>query len=124
MASNRVAITRHASVSSRPVRANRKGLGSAWVSSLQAAMLEWKLLSGITGGSLWKGVAVAFIVHASRGEDATTTYRLSVAGAVAKGCALVEKGWEVFITDPDGDRFYPAEFHILLSSRRGVHWRP
>jgi len=64
-----------------------------------------------------KGVAVAFIVHASRGEDVTTTYRLSVAVAVAKARALVEKGWEVFITDPDGGRYYPSEFNELLSSR-------
>jgi hypothetical protein len=63
---------------------------------------------------------MAFIVHASRGEDATTTYRLSVAGAVAKGRALAERGWEVFITDPKGDRHYPAEFDQLLSTRRGV----
>lgn len=63
---------------------------------------------------------MAFIVHASRGEDATTTYRLSVAGAVAKGRALAEKGWVVFITDPKGDRHYPAEFDQLLSIRRGA----
>jgi hypothetical protein len=37
-----------------------------------------------------KGIAVAFIVYASRGEDATTTIRLSVVVAIAKERALAE----------------------------------
>jgi hypothetical protein len=52
---------------------------------------------------------VTFIVHASRGEDTTTTVRLSVVVAIAKGKALSEEGWQVFITGPDGIRYYPAE---------------
>ena len=62
-----------------------------------------------------KGVAVTFIVHASRGEAATTTIRLSVVVAVAKGRVLAEEGWQVFITGPDGIRYYPCEFDELLS---------
>jgi hypothetical protein len=58
---------------------------------------------------------VAFIVHASRGEDAITTVRLSVAVAIAKGRTLAEEGWQVFITAPDGIRYYPSEFDRLLS---------
>src|SRR5271169_6715884 len=42
-----------------------------------------------------KGVAVTFIVHASKGEDATTTIRLSVVVAIAKGRARAEEGWQV-----------------------------
>jgi len=58
---------------------------------------------------------VTFIVHASRGEDALTTVRLSVVVAIAKGLALVEKGWQVFIIAPDGVRYEPSEFEKLLS---------
>jgi hypothetical protein len=58
---------------------------------------------------------VTFIVHASRGRDATTTVRLSVVVAIAKGQALLEEGWQVFITGPDGIRYYPSQFDRLLS---------
>jgi hypothetical protein len=49
-----------------------------------------------------KGVAVTFIVHASRDEDTTTTIRLSVVVAIAKGRALAEEGWQVFTPGPTG----------------------
>jgi hypothetical protein len=71
--------------------------------------------SGI--GRCTKGVAVTFIVHASRGEDVTTTIRLSVVVAIAKGRTLADEGWQVFITGPDGIRYYPSEFNRLLSLR-------
>jgi hypothetical protein len=58
--------------------------------------------------------AVTFIVHASRGEENTTTVRLSVVVAIAKGRDLAEEGWQVFITGPDGIRYYPSEFEKLL----------
>jgi hypothetical protein len=54
------------------------------------------------------------MVHASRGEDVTTTIRLSVVVAIAKGKALAEEGWQVFITGPDGIRYDPSEFQKLL----------
>jgi hypothetical protein len=58
--------------------------------------------------------SVTFIVNAIRGEDVTTTVRLSVAVAVAKADALRDQGWKVFITDPDGRRYDPPEFEQLL----------
>ena len=58
---------------------------------------------------------MTFIVHASRGEDVTTTIRLSVVVAIAKGLAFVEEGWQVFIIGPDGVRYEPSEFEKLLS---------
>ena len=70
-----------------------------------------------------KGVAVTFIVHASRGEEVTTTVRLSVVVAIAKGLALAEEGWQVFITGPDGIRYYPSDFDILLSLGPALHPR-
>jgi hypothetical protein len=62
-----------------------------------------------------KGFILTFIVHASRGEETATTVRLSVVVAIAKGRALVEEGWQVFITGPDGIRYHPSEFDRLLS---------
>jgi hypothetical protein len=62
-----------------------------------------------------QGVAVTFVVHASRGEQAAATVRLSVAVAIAKGRSLLAEGWQVFITGPDGVRYDPAEFDKLLS---------
>ncbi|WP_159011290.1 hypothetical protein [Bradyrhizobium sp. S69] len=47
-----------------------------------------------------------------------TTVRLSVVVAIAKGRALIEDGWQVFITDPGGTRYYPSEFDRLASTRR------
>jgi hypothetical protein len=70
-----------------------------------------------------KGVGVAFIVHASRGEGSTTTIRLSVVVAIAKGRALAEEGWQVFITGPDGIRYYPSEFDSLLTLGPTLHSR-
>ncbi|SDI26619.1 hypothetical protein SAMN05444171_4825 [Bradyrhizobium lablabi] len=58
---------------------------------------------------------MTFIVHASRGEDVTTTIRLSVVVAIAKGLAFVEEGWQVVIIGPDGVRYEPSEFEKLLS---------
>ena len=61
------------------------------------------------------GMAVTFIVQASRGEETTTTIRLSVVVAIAKGRTLAEEGWQLFITGPDGIRYHPSEFDRLLS---------
>ena len=47
-----------------------------------------------------------------------TTVRLSVAVAIAKGRALIDDGWQVFITDPGGTRYYPAEFDKLAAKRQ------
>lgn len=58
---------------------------------------------------------MTFIVQASRGEDVTTTIRLSVVVAIAKALALAEDGWQVFIIGPDGVRHYPSEFERLRS---------
>jgi hypothetical protein len=71
-----------------------------------------------------QGVAVTFIVQASRGEDVTTTIRLSVVVAIAKGQSLAEEGWQVFITGPDGIRYYPSEFDQLLLLNPALHSRP
>jgi hypothetical protein len=56
---------------------------------------------------------VTFIVNASRGEEATTTVRLSVVVAVAKARSLLQDGWQVVITAPDGVRYCPDEFDKL-----------
>jgi hypothetical protein len=66
---------------------------------------------------------VTFIVQASRGEETTTTIRLSVVVAIAKGRALAEEVWQVFITAPDGNRYYPAEFDKLLSFNPALQLR-
>ena len=43
------------------------------------------------------------------------TVRLNVVVAIAKAQALLEDGWEVYISTPDGSRYYPADFDELLS---------
>jgi hypothetical protein len=68
-------------------------------------------------------MAVTFVVQASRGEESTTTVRLSVVVAIAKGRALAEEGWQVFITAPDGIRYDPSEFDKLLSFSPALHSR-
>jgi hypothetical protein len=66
---------------------------------------------------------LTFIVHASKGEDAMTTIRLSVVVAIAKGRSLAEEGWQVFIMGPDGIRYHPPEFDKLLSLSLALHSR-
>ena len=58
---------------------------------------------------------MTFIVQASRGDEVTTTIRLSVVVAIAKGLTFAEQGWQVFIVGPDGVRYDPPEFNKLLS---------
>jgi hypothetical protein len=67
---------------------------------------------------------VTFIVQATRGEEAVTTIRLSVVVAIDKGRTLVEEGWQVFITGPDGTRYYPGEFDKLLALSPALQPRP
>jgi hypothetical protein len=67
---------------------------------------------------------VAFIVQASRDNEATTTIRLSVVVAIAKAQALAEEGWQVFIIGPDDIRYYPDEFDRLLSLNPALYSRP
>lgn len=57
---------------------------------------------------------MTFIIHASKDEEASTTFRTSVVVAVAKGRQLAHAGFGVFITDPDGDRHRLDEFDNLL----------
>jgi hypothetical protein len=64
-----------------------------------------------------KGIAVTFFVQASKGENVVITARLSAAIAVAKGRSLLDDGWQVFITDPDGTRYDASEFDRLLTRR-------
>jgi hypothetical protein len=78
--------------------------------TLQWNEICWSVAPGRGAG---KGFAVTFIVHASRGEDVQVTVRLSVAVAIAKGRSLLDEGWQVYITGPDGIRHYPATFHEL-----------
>ena len=61
-------------------------------------------------------VAMTFTVHASRGDEITTTVRLNVIAAIAKGRTLIDKGWQVFITDTDGTEYHPSDFDKLASS--------
>jgi hypothetical protein len=73
----------------------------------------WKL-GRETGRTSRKGIAVTFIVHASRGGHVAVTVRLSVVVAIAKGRSLLEEGWDVFITGPDDIRYDASEFDKLL----------
>ena len=96
--------------------------------------LEWKLLErrrlektpqrDVDECIAQKGFAVTFIVHASRGEDSATTVRLSVAVAIAKARTLVDEGWQVIITGPDGIRYGPPDFERLLSGSSALYSRP
>lgn len=76
--------------------------------------MERNLLHGSIECLESAGDAVTFIVNASKGEDITTTVRLSVAVAIAKADTLRGQGWRVFITGPDGRRYDPPEFTQLL----------
>jgi len=48
---------------------------------------------------------------------------LGVVVAIAKGRALAEEGWQVFITGPDGIRYDPLEFDQMLSLGPALHPR-
>jgi hypothetical protein len=61
-------------------------------------------------------VAVTFIVHASKGDEITTTVRLNVIAAIAKARTLIDEGCHVFITDSDGTQYHPSDFDKPASS--------
>jgi len=61
---------------------------------------------------------MTFIVHGTRGEDATTAVRLRADTAVAKARDLIVAGWHVVIVCPDGIRNYPDDFDNLISVLR------
>jgi hypothetical protein len=63
---------------------------------------------------------VTYIVHASKGDHETTTFRLSAVAAIAKARALANAGCQVFITGPDGTRFLPFEFDKLALSQQAI----
>jgi hypothetical protein len=65
-------------------------------------------------------VAVTFIVHFSRGDEISTTVRLNVIAAIAKGRTLIDEGWQVFITDSDDARYHPSDFDKLASSKHAA----
>lgn len=67
---------------------------------------------------------MTFIVHASKGEESTKTVRLSVVVAIAKGRALAEEGWQVYIEGSDGVRYASPEFDKLLSLNPALRSRP
>jgi hypothetical protein len=67
---------------------------------------------------------MTFVVHATRGQDTTAIERFSVVVAIAKGQALAEEGWDVFITAPDGIHYHPPEFDKLLSFSPALQPRP
>lgn len=104
-------------ISTQTIRVRYAKPGTHLATSAQQACsgLQWNEIcwSVAPGRGAGKGFAVTFIVHASRGEDVQVTVRLSVAVAIAKGRSLVDEGWQVYITGPDGIRHYPATFDEL-----------
>jgi hypothetical protein len=67
-----------------------------------------------------KDAAVTYIVHASKDDSEMTTFRLNAVAAIAKARALATAGWHVFITCPDGTRFFPFEFEELALSQQAT----
>jgi hypothetical protein len=61
------------------------------------------------------GHFVTFIMHASKDDAVTITFRLQVVAAVAKARSLADAGWNVFIIGPDEVRYSSAEFDKLLA---------
>jgi len=61
---------------------------------------------------------MTFVVRGTRGDDATTVFRLRADTAVAKARDLIVAGWQVFIECPNGIRNYPDDFDNLLSNPR------
>lgn len=92
-------------------KTERRATHHARSSTLERGFLE----SGHRKYVAEKRYSVTFIVHASKNEDVATTIRLRGAAAVAKATALADQGWQVFITGPDGNRYYLSEFEQLLS---------
>jgi len=56
----------------------------------------------------------AFVIHASKDGETTQTVRLGPTITVAKARELIKYGWQVHITDADGQRYGPERFHELL----------
>jgi hypothetical protein len=63
-----------------------------------------------------RGGNMTFTIHASKDGHMTQTPRIDPEVAVAKARALLDRGWEMHITDQAGRRYRPEAFDRLCSS--------
>jgi hypothetical protein len=56
----------------------------------------------------------AFTIHASKDGETSQTVRIGPTISVAKARELTKYGWQVHITDADGQQYGPDRFDDLL----------
>jgi hypothetical protein len=56
----------------------------------------------------------ALVIHASKDAESTRALFIDPALTVSKARSLVQKGWQVHVTDADGHIFHPDRFDELL----------
>jgi len=56
----------------------------------------------------------AYTIHASKDGETSQTVRLGPTITVAKARELTKYGWQVHITDADGNQYGPNKFNELL----------
>jgi hypothetical protein len=57
---------------------------------------------------------MAFTIHASKDGETVQTVRIGPTVTVAKARELSKSGWQVHITDADGQQYGPDAFDELL----------
>ena len=60
----------------------------------------------------------AFVIHASKDGETTQTVRLGPTITVAKARELAKYGWQVHITDADGNQNGPNKLNDLRFDRK------
>lgn len=61
---------------------------------------------------------IAFTIHAAKDGESIQTVRIGPTVTVAKARSLSKSGWQVHITDSDGQQYQPHAFDQLLSFDR------
>ena len=61
---------------------------------------------------------MTYTIHASKGSETVQTMRISPTVTVAKARVLLKTGWQVHITDADGQQYLPDTFEKILSFDR------
>jgi hypothetical protein len=60
----------------------------------------------------------ALVIHASKDAESMRALFISPALTVSKARSLVKTGWQVHVTDADGQIFHPDRFDDLLKFER------
>ena len=73
------------------------------------------MIAPLAMGQAMGGAFMAYKIVATRGDEVLRSERESLLIAAAKARVWARVGWDVVVTDPDGNTLDPAEFEKLFA---------